>query len=153
METNLSNGFYLILTAAAITATANLFTMYGIVMKKWVAIPKYKTILLIMLTSSLCHKIFGILYFFEPQRNVWLWINWLLGLSGVLALHCLAIAQLELLALFSPIAPYWTPRLIKKIKWINVCVHIIANIPVYIYPVRVFELISVEFRVIIFEVL
>jgi hypothetical protein len=46
-------------------------------------------------------------------------------------------AKMELLFLFSPIAPYWTLRKVRILQCIDIGLHLVLNLPCYFYPLIV----------------
>jgi hypothetical protein len=46
----------------------------------------------------------------------------------------LVVCQIELLAIFSPLAPYWQPNRVYRLKLVFAAVQLFATLPSYGYP-------------------
>jgi hypothetical protein len=77
-------------------------------------------------------------YLYHHSGEIFIWNNWCLAVLGMYLLTLFASCNVEILALFAPIAPFWSNERIRKLKLLEVCLHFILHLPCYIYPIIMF---------------
>jgi hypothetical protein len=73
-------------------------------------------------------------YLYHHSGEMFIWNNWILSFLGMYVLTLFALCNMEILALFSPITPFWTRQRVKKLQIAEVCLHFLLHVPCYIYP-------------------
>jgi hypothetical protein len=86
------------------------------------------------LVLSLLHTIGGGIKSLFLAGDTIIWVNWILSVLGMTTMLVFIIATLELLILFSPIAPFWTFAKVYRYQLISVVFMVLLNIPSYFYP-------------------
>jgi hypothetical protein len=156
MNSPVPSAMMIVLVFALITALLNLFTIFGVVYRKWMVVRKYSYLITLVLLFSFLHSLLtylrALFVYFDIEVTMVL-VTWPILVLGHCVFTSLIIAHLELLVLFAPLAPGWSSLLIFKLKWTAVLLQFILNFPVLIYPLVESTFFSVEIQTIFRTVL
>jgi hypothetical protein len=154
MEKVFAAEYIVLYTCAALIFAGNLYTIYGVCIRNWLVISEYRKLTVAILFTSVVHTIISYIQLaYWDVPIIYLWTNWLLNIFGTGALNLLVICQLELLVLFSPIAPFWTRKLVSQLKWFSVILNLSLNFPAYCAPLLVANISPSAWRMIFSQVL
>jgi uncharacterized membrane protein YqjE len=125
-------------------ALGSLVVLYYLLIKKVIKMKKYKRLMTATVFLSLSHSIGALWmyylfhlnadYHFPTTITIFVWSNYVFTICGNLTTLLFAITQIELLRVFSVIAPYWTPSRVSSLQWTTVIFHLIATMPCFFYP-------------------
>jgi hypothetical protein len=116
-------------------ALATIIALFFVVGQKILKNQRYTRLIAILLILSLLHSIAGgFMYFFLKNSVYFGWGNWIFTIVGNWTLLMLLISKIELLAIFSPLAPFWNANRVYGAKLFFVILQVIATFPSYAYP-------------------
>jgi hypothetical protein len=79
------------------------------------------------------------LYLYHYEGDSHIWNKWIMSILYVGTLTLFALCNMEILVLFSPIAPFWTRKRVQKLQIAEGCLHLVLNLPCYVYPAFMFS--------------
>jgi hypothetical protein len=123
-------------TLFAITSLLTIIAMFGVSLGNWLRIKNYSRMTFCILLLSLIHAIIGYVQnTTKLQSFERIWTNWFLSMFGISTMIVYLIAQIELLFLFSPIAPYWAGKRAYCLQVAAIPFMLLLNFPTYTYPI------------------
>jgi hypothetical protein len=125
----------IVMLVTVIPIVGSMFMLIPVAYFNILLISRLRIMVSIMLLLSIIYSVLLCvqnLYF--RDSDTYIWSNWIVSFLGLYTLMLFVFAKMELLFLFSPIAPFWDQRKVRILQAIDIGLHFVLNLPCYLYP-------------------